>query len=68
MSLEPLVYAVHVEVMPALALDWSAILPRVLALGAWHLEGVHAYHAMGVADVPVPSRYREPTVNSYLHF
>lgn len=68
MSLKPLVYAVHVEMVPALSLDWCAVLSRVLALRARHLEGIHADHAVGVANVPIPSRHREPAIDSHFHF
>lgn len=60
MSLEPLVDAMHVEMVATLALDGGAVLPRVLTLRARHLEGVHADHTVRVRDVPVPGRHCEP--------
>lgn len=67
MRLEPFVYAVHVEVVPALSLDRGAVLARVLALGARHLEGIHADDAVWVTDVPVPSSYCMPAIDRYFH-
>ena len=68
MRLEPLVDAVHVEVVPALALDRRTVLTRILALGARHLEGIHADDTVRVRDVPVPSGHRKPLVYRYLHY
>lgn len=67
-GLQPLVDAVHVEVVAALALDRSTVVPSIFAPGARHLKGVHADHAMGIADVPVPSGHRKPVVYLHLHF
>ena len=68
MCLQPLVDAVHVEVMPALPLDRGAIFSRVFTLRTRHFKGIHADHTVGVANVPVPSCHGEPTVYCYLHF
>ena len=67
-SLQPLVYAMHVVVVATCALDGRTVIASVLALVAGHLIGVLADAACCViGDLPAPRGHCKPRFNFHSH-
>lgn len=65
----PFEYAVEMEVMQTLSLDWYAVIPRYFATWTGRLEGELAYSAaLLTLNIPLPSRHCVPGVYLHLHY